>query len=129
MDLLIDECVTESVVQIFRSRKHHILYVAKELGQSTPDRLVAETANENNLILVTWNARHFRNLGASRRPPNNRQEFRNLGMISFVCDEDQGARRAAQVMRTIEFEYSEALTRPDKRLLITIKLDQIVIYY
>lgn len=98
MDLLIDECVPASVAKVFVEHKHSILYVSRELGQKTPDRLVAETADENSLILVTWNYRDFRRLGIARRPPNNQQQYRRAGMISFICDEDQGARRAEQVI-------------------------------
>jgi hypothetical protein len=129
MDLLIDECVPASVVKVFVDRHHSIAYVANELGQKTPDRLVAQTADENNLILVTWNVRDFTKLGLTRRPPDNRQRYRRAGMISFVCNEDQGARRALQVIESIEFEYQQALKRPDRRLLVRVEIDRLIIYY
>ena len=129
MDLLIDECVPMSVAQIFADRKHKLIYVAKELGQKTPDLLVAETANENSLILITWNVRDFRRLGLRRKPPENKQRFRKAGMISFTCDEDQGAKRAAQLIESIEFEYQQTLKRADKRLFIEIRDDQFIIHY
>src|SRR5713101_4476732 len=129
MDLLIDECVPESVAKVFSDRNHSIAYVSRELGQKSPDRIVAETADQNGLILVTWNVRDFRRLGISRRPPNNQQRYRRAGMISFLCDEAQGARRTAQVMESIEFEFSQALRRPDRRLLISVYIDRLIIHY
>lgn len=129
MDLLIDECVPASVTRVFQQQRHKIIYVVRELGQRSPDRLVAETADEQGLVLVTWNARHFRTLGLSRRPPDNQQRFRNAGMISFHCNEDQGARRASQVMASIEFEFTRALKGNDRRLLVEVYLDKLVINY
>lgn len=129
MNLLIDECVPMSVAQVFADRKHNLVYVAKELGQKTPDLLVAETANENSLILITWNVRDFRRLGLRRKPPDNKQRFRNAGMISFTCEEIQGATRAKQLIESIEFEYQQTLKRPDKRLFIEIRDDQFIVHY
>jgi hypothetical protein len=118
MDLLIDECVPKSVSDVFATRGHTTIFVVGELGQSAPDRLVAETANEQKLIVITWNVRDFEKLGISRRPPDNQQKFRYAGMISFLCAEAQGARRAQQLMESIEFDYKLAMGRPDKRLLM-----------
>jgi uncharacterized protein DUF5615 len=130
MDLLIDECVPMSVAHVFADRKHKLVYVRIELGQKTPDRLVAETADENNLILITWNFRDFQRLGLRRKPADNRTQFRNAGgMISFTCSEDQGATRAAQLIESIEFEYEQAQKRSDKRLFIEIRADQFVVHH
>ncbi len=90
---------------------------------------MVETANKQSLILVTWNVRDFQKLGVTRRPPNNQQVFRYAGMISFICDENQGARRAQQLMTSIEFEYQQAMNRPDKRLLMGIFIDHFMVYY
>jgi len=129
MDLLSDECVPRSVSEFFEQRRHRVRYVEQELGQNTPDRVVAEFANEQELILVTWNVRDFRNLGIVRRSIRNQQQYRRAGMISFVCEEDQGARRAAQVIETLEFEYEQAMRRSDKRLLVAVHIDRIIIEY
>ena len=129
MDLLIDECVPRSVSDFFKHRRHKLLYVEKELGQNTPDRVVAEFANRQESILVIWNVRDFRNLGIVRRSIQNQQQYRRAGMISFVCEEQQGARRPEQVIETIEFEYSQAMKRPDKRLLPAVHIDKIIIEY
>lgn len=129
MDLLIDECVAESVTDIFAKRGHHILRVVDEMGQKTPDKLVAKFAEDNGLVLVTWNAKDFYKLGMARRPPDNKQQYRRAGLISFKCEEVQGARRAAQVIESIEFEYAQAAKRPDTRLLMEIHIDKFVVRY
>ncbi len=50
-------------------------------------------------------------------------------MISFTCDEDQGANRASQLIDSIEFEYQQTFKRADKRLFIEIRDDQFIIHY
>ena len=50
-------------------------------------------------------------------------------MISFNCDEAQGASRAAQLIESIEFEYQQTLKRADKRLFIEIRDDQFIVHY
>src|SRR5271154_827431 len=82
MPLLMDECVRKAVCEVFAKRGHEIHYVAQELGQKTPDPLVAAAADENRLILVTVNYKHLKQLIA-RRPPENQQKFRWAGLISF----------------------------------------------
>jgi hypothetical protein len=129
MDLLIDECVPESVTEVFANHGHHIQRVVDELGQRTPDKVIARFADNNGLVLITWNVRDFYRLGMMRRPPQNQQQYPNAGMISFKCEETQGARRAEQVMESIEFEYRQASQRLDTRLLMEIHIDKIVIRY
>jgi hypothetical protein len=128
VDLLIDECVPASVTEVFKARGHKIYLVTKELGQHTPDEIVAKAADEASLILVTWNARDFAKL-LSRRPTQNPQRFRHAGKISFICEESRGATRAAQVIQSIEFEYQQAQKRKDKRLFIAIYTDYLSVYY
>jgi hypothetical protein len=128
MDLLIDECVPRSVAEVFAQAGHKVFYVAEELGQRSPDEAVARTADQHSLILVTWNHRHFKTF-FSRRPRDNRLTHRHAGLISFICPEDQGERRARQVLKTIEFEYQQCLERRDKRLIVAVYIDQVTICY
>jgi predicted nuclease of predicted toxin-antitoxin system len=89
MPQLMDECVRKAICDVFAGRGHEIHYVAQELGQKTPDPLVAAAADENRLILVTVNYVHFKKLIA-RRPPHNRQQFRWAGLISFENAKTRG---------------------------------------
>ena len=53
MPLLMDECVRKAVCDVFAGRGHEIHYVAQELGQKTPDPLVAAAA-EGIRPLIAW---------------------------------------------------------------------------
>ena len=111
MPLLVDECVRKAVCDVFASRGHEIHYVTQELGQKTPDPLVAASADENKLILVTVNYSHFKALLA-RGPIHNQQKFRWAGLISFEkCKDSRTDSRAAQTIQSIEFEYEQSLRR------------------
>jgi|SRR5579862_4631390 len=129
MPLLIDECVRRAVSHVFEQRKHLVNYVTKELGQSTPDQLVAEAADLSSLILVTYNYGHFKAL-LSRRPPDNQQKFRHAGLISFErCSDAKTDSRIRQTIESIEFEYEQALKRKDQRLIVGIFPDEFRVYY
>src|SRR5262245_38965791 len=110
MDLLIDECVPASVARVFARRGHKIFHVVTELGQKAPDEAVVKTADEHNLILITWNYRDFKKF-ISRSPPGNNLLHRYAGLVAFIRDEARGARRAEQVIESIEFEYQQCLRR------------------
>jgi hypothetical protein len=124
-----DECVRKAVCDVFAGRGHEIHYVAQELGQKTPDPLVAAAADENRLILVTVNYVHFKKLIA-RRPAHNRQQFRSAGLISFEkCKDSRTESRAAQTIASIEFEYEQSVQRKDRRLIVGIFPDRFTVYY
>ena len=117
MRLLIDECVRRSVATVFSKRGHEVHFVTQELGQRTPDALVAGAADRSGLIMVTINYGHFKAL-LPRRPVNNQQQFRHAGLISFErCQDSRTDSRLEQTIESIEFEYSQALKRKDRRLL------------
>lgn len=117
------------VIKVFGERGHELHYVTQELGQSSPDPLVAKAADESKLILVTCNYSHFKNL-ISRRPVHNQQLFRYACLISFEkCKDSRTDSRAAQTIESIEFEYQQTLKRDDKRLIVGIFPDQFRVYY
>ena len=129
MPVLIDECVRKAVSDVFVQRNHEVYYVAAELGQSTPDRLVAESADRSRLILVSCNYKHFKAIIA-RRPPTNKQEFRYAGLIDFEkCKDSRTDGRIVQTIESIEFEYEQCQKRKDKRLIVGIFTDQLRMYY
>ncbi|MGH7907568.1 MAG: DUF5615 family PIN-like protein [Candidatus Binataceae bacterium] len=129
MPLLIDECVRQTVADVFVRRQHEVYYASAELGQNTPDRLVAEAADRNRLLLVTCNYNHFKALIA-RRPLHNQQILRHAGLISFEnCKDSRTDSRILQTIESIEFEYGQALKRKDQRLIVGIFPDQFRVYY
>jgi predicted nuclease of predicted toxin-antitoxin system len=129
MRLLIDECVRRTVAEIFSNRGHQVYFAIQELGQSTPDALVAAAADRSQLILVTCNYRHFKGL-ISRRPPDNQVRFRHAGLISFErCSDAKTDSRLRQTLESIEFEFEQSQKRPDKRLIVGIFPDEFRAYY
>jgi predicted nuclease of predicted toxin-antitoxin system len=129
MRLLVDECVRRAVAEVFINRGHEVHFVMQELGQRTPDALVAGAADRSGLIMVTINYRHFKGL-LSRRPAHNQQQFRHAGLISFErCPDSRTDSRLEQTIESIEFEYSQALKRKDQRLIVGIFPDEFRVYY
>lgn len=127
MLLLSDECVPQSVPNVFADRGHTVRYVAKELGPRTPDPLVAAFANKIGAIVITWNYRHFRRL-IYRRTAAGDLAFPNMGLLAFRCPEVDGARRLRSLMETIEFEYEHVQQLADKRLLVLVDFDHLRIF-
>ena len=88
MLLLIDENVPLSVAQVFVDRGHDVRFVRDVLAAGSPDPVVAIVGDRLSAIVVTWD-RDFERL-VSRVPEGNRRRFRNLGRISFRCNEVRG---------------------------------------
>lgn len=119
MRLLIDECVPEAVAYILSQSQNEIFKVVDELAPGTADNIVAQFADQQSLIVVTWNLRHFVAL-IQRRPQNNQIKFPNAGLIGFRCPEPSGEQRLKQALEVLEFEHECAQTRSDKRLIVHI---------
>ena len=118
MRLLIDENVPKSVADFFNSRGHEVSLVRDLFPSGTPDPVIAAMGDQMDAIVVTWD-RDFRAL-ASRVPAGTRTKFRNLGRISFRCNEARGRQRIEELIDSIEFEYAQVQKRHDKRLIIEI---------
>lgn len=119
MRLLIDEDVPRSVADLFQERGHEVILVRDVLLPGTPDPVVAAAGDQMEAIVVTWNQKDFRSLVA-RAPIGTRQMFRNLGRISFKCNESRGRSRVETVIESIEFEYEQCVKRRDPRLIMEI---------
>ena len=118
MLLLIDENVPDSVSDVFRSHGHEVRLVRDVLLPGTPDHVVAAIADAYGAIVVTWNIKDFRKLGARRQ--SDQTLFKRLGRLNFRCRESQGKARAEAMLSRIEFEFLEVQKLRDKRLMITI---------
>ncbi|MGH2457822.1 MAG: DUF5615 family PIN-like protein, partial [Chloroflexota bacterium] len=105
LPLLIDEDVPDSVSQVFRDHGHDVCLVRDILGRRTPDQVIATVGDTLERIIVTWNVRDFKKFAARRQ--SDQLRLRRLGRINFMCPESQGAIRAEQMMRRIEFEFEE----------------------
>lgn len=119
MLLLVDENVPSSVAKYFAARGHDVRYVRDLLPSGTPDPVVATIGDRMSAIVVTWD-RDFARV-VKRVPEGNRTAFRNLGRISFRCNEVQGRRLLERWIETIEFHYEQARRNADMRMIVQIQ--------
>ncbi|MEA2641644.1 MAG: hypothetical protein QOF51_3038 [Chloroflexota bacterium] len=119
MLILADENVPDSVAEFFRERGHEVHLVRELFLGGTPDPVIARIGDEMGAIIVTWNHKDFKHL-AARIPSGEAARLRNLGRISFRCNEAHGRRRAEELIDLIEFEYAQVQQRHDRRLMIEI---------
>ena len=122
MQLLIDQNVPRSVADYLETRGHAALHVKDVLGPTATDQVIVAYANRIGAVVVTWNHKHFK-----REVTRATQQKRRVGRISFCCPENMGVQRAKQCMELVEAEYGLAQQRHDKRILIEIRRDTIVI--
>jgi hypothetical protein len=116
--LLIDENVPQSVAEFFRDRGHEVKFVRDLFPAGTPDPVIAAIGDRLSAIVVTWN-RDFEVL-VKRIPAGGRTAFRNLGRISFRCNEAHGRRLAEKWIEAIELHYEMARESGDIRMMVQI---------
>ncbi len=119
MRLFIDEDVPEPVAELLRRRGHDVRPVRGTRLEGADDEVIAEAANADAAIVVTWNHRHFSHLIA-RVPPVNVLQFPFAGRISFVCPHAMGEKRLRETIDDIEHEYVVVQGRRDRRLIMVI---------
>jgi hypothetical protein len=68
--------------------------------------------------VVTWD-KGFREL-VKRAPHGQRQRFRKLSRISLKCNQARALTRIRHYIESIEFEFTQAQKRGDKRLVVEI---------
>jgi predicted nuclease of predicted toxin-antitoxin system len=116
--LLIDENVPQSVAEYFAQRSHDVRFVRDLFPAGTPDPVIAAIGDRLSAVVVTWD-RDFDAL-VSRIPKGNRTAFKNLGRISFRCNEAHGRRLAEKWIRAIELHYDMARQSGDIRMMVVI---------
>ena len=100
LQLLVDEPVPASVVDLLRERGHTVHLVADVLPADAPDALVAATAEQHGWVLVTWNQTMPR--GPSR--------------VDFRGDESRARALAARYLPQIE----TSLTRAKRPIVVEV---------
>lgn len=115
---LTDNCVPDSIGNYLRRRGHDVARVRDVMPADSPDPVVAEAAMQSGRVLISWD-RDF-NHQRFQKP-----RFKRLQRIGFSCHELEGAKRLAEVIERIEFEYAQS--SPAKPMLIRIGKDRIQI--
>jgi len=80
---------------------------------------VARVAEESDCILITHDG-DFKKI-APRIPVGERNRFRKLSKVHLACEHAQALTRLAAAIALIEFEWSGAQERPDKRLTVVVQ--------
>ncbi|MGH7778556.1 MAG: DUF5615 family PIN-like protein [Candidatus Binataceae bacterium] len=117
--VLLDNCVPDSVGEVFRAHGHIIQHVRDILPVDSSDPLVATVSEEDNAVLISCD-RDFR-LIAPRIPIGKRARYRRLSRISLECSEPQAASRIEAAMTLIEAEFEIAQKSKDPRMTIVIQ--------
>lgn len=118
MRLLIDQNVPDAVARCLRQRGHEVMLVRELLGRSSPDQLIAITADFEGIIVVTMDKdfTRFRTL----IPEGSLGRFKaGSGAIRIATDEAIAAARLENQMDIIEFYFDRA-TRQGKRMHIRV---------
>lgn len=107
MDFLADHCLSEHVAKALEKYGHNVMRLRDVMAPDTEDIVVAQTALNGNLILIT----HDDDFRAQQRN-HNRQTRRAFGEVSLVLICDLGPSTVARLDATIdsiEFEAKAAL--------------------
>ena len=122
---LIDEDVPISVATYLVERSHKVSYV-REIMPAAPDSKVVALADTMKAVLVSRNKKHFEALNA-RAADGQKQRFRHAGHLYFQGVAVRMRQRIEQCIEYVEFEWSRSQTASDKRMIVTIRDNSIVV--
>ena len=114
-----DEDVARSVGEFLERRGHEVFYVGHALVRGSADPLLAQWVDVNEGIVVTHNYKHFQAL-VSRVPTGGRARFRKASRLTLKCLQTRALQRVMAHIESIEWEYAQCQSRPDKRLMCDI---------
>ncbi len=126
MRFLIDEDVPLAVAEYIQNRGHEAIQAREVLVRGSHDWVLANHAHANKLIVVTWNHKHFAR-HIKRRPHEDQIRYPDAGRISFTCPKPVGVERLRRYMPVIELEYALVQNDDDKRLIVEIRTEDVVI--
>jgi len=111
--------VAESACKALESRGHAVTRLRDVLPTDTPDPIVAKFAQDTDSILLTHDG-DFKTV-APRIPKGQRNRFRKLSKIHLACEHPRAKSRLEEALELIEFEWSAAQRRADKRLHVVVR--------
>lgn len=119
MKFFADHNVAESVCRVLEERGHEVVRLRNELPPDSPDPVVAKFAEQIDAILISHDG-DFKRI-APRIPRGGKARFRKLSRIHLQCEYPVAERRVAEAIGLIEFEWSLAQERADKRIHIVVQ--------
>jgi predicted nuclease of predicted toxin-antitoxin system len=111
--------VAESVCKFLEERGYEVTRLRTVLPTDTPDPIVAKTAETMEAILISDDADF--NVIAGKKPTAKTKRFKKLSRVNMRCQHSMALSRLAAAMTLIEFEFEEALSRSDKRMIIDVQ--------
>ncbi len=126
MRFLIDENVPLYIADYLQSRGHEVLQSRDEVLPGSKDYVLAQYADANRLIVVTWNHKHFTKL-IKRQPQEGSVRYPNASRLSFTCPVENGMNRLERYITLIEQEYQVAQECEDTRIIIEVRTEDFII--
>lgn len=119
-----DEDVPRGIGEYLKERGHNVIRLQDKLAKGTPDPIVAATARESGLVLVTFNYRDFEKLLrqndviyiAGRKP--TKKHLKTMHRVDFGCAQHVGRAAIEKYIDVIEYELSKADMTVDHRIMI-----------
>lgn len=111
--------MAESVCSFLEERGHNVIRAREKVPEGTPDPIVAKVSEDLSAILLTDDADF--NTIVARRMDGQKRRFRKLSRIHLACKHSRALERISAAITLIEFEYENAQSRDDKRMILEIK--------
>lgn len=122
----LDECVPDSTREMLIESGHEAFRITDFVAEGSPDPLVASVAQENNSILIS----HDRDFKAysSRRTDGQKIRYPRLCVIHMQCLQPRIRERLQKCLSLILLEHQERQAMHDRRLIVEVKTDLVVIH-
>lgn len=119
MRVIVDEDVPASVAELFARRGHQVEYVLDRFLPGTDDYVIAQAASEEQIVVVTWNHRHFFSY-ANRKREGGQLRYPGMSLITFRCPKPEGLARAEVVLPVIEAMHTLAVVTGGRRMIAVV---------
>jgi predicted nuclease of predicted toxin-antitoxin system len=122
----LDECVPDSTRQLLTERGHSAFRITDFVAEGSPDPLVATVSQQADAMLVSHD-RDFKEY-SSRRTNGQQPRYPRLCVIHMQCSQPRIPERLISCLSLILLERSERQHMHDKRLIVEVKTDFLVIH-
>jgi predicted nuclease of predicted toxin-antitoxin system len=122
----LDECVPDSTREMLIGQGHLAFRITEFIKEGSPDPLVARVSEDAGAVLVSHD-RDFKEY-SSRRQDGQQPRFPTLCVVHMQCKQTRIPERLLTCLPLIELEYAGRQLMHDKRLIVEVKTDFVVIH-
>jgi predicted nuclease of predicted toxin-antitoxin system len=126
MHFVFDENVPIPFMQTLRGMGYQASHILDYLTEGAPDNLVAATCDSLGAVLLSSD-RDFEAM-ISRRTDGQRPKFRNVHLVRMDCKDTRIGDRLVMTMPLIQKEYDLRKDMPDRRMIVWVRTDTIVVH-